>query len=411
MALEKVYLFFILFLLFVGFFLDRLSDYLDDKSWTDILPDELKSFYNEEKYRLARSYDKAKSSLGLYSSFISFIITFLVLFFGGFGKLDDFVRQYTNDTFWTAFLFFGIIAVASDILQAPFNWYNTFVIEKNFGFNKTTVQTYIMDKVKGAVLGALLGGVILWLLIQTYEQSQSYFWILAWVIITVFSLFMATFYTSIIVPIFNKLTPLEAGALRDEIEKYAQKESFSLKNIFVIDGSKRSSKANAYFSGLGSKKSIVLYDTLIQNHSTEEVVAVLAHEIGHYKKKHTFYGLFSGIIQTGLTFYLLSFFLGSKALALALGSENPSFHLSILAFGFLYSPISLILGMFSSMLSRKHEYEADAFAKNTYSAEHLSNALKKLSVDNLSNLTPHPLNVFLFYSHPTLLQRLEKLKN
>ncbi len=397
-------------ILIFDYLLSRTLDYLDDTRWSPTLPELLKGIYNEEKYKKAQEYDKVNSRFGLITGTFSFIVMLSMLFFDGFAFADELVRSYTNNSIYMAILFFGVLTLASSIINAPFAWYSTFVIEEKFGFNKTTVKTYLLDRLKGAVLGALIGGGLLSLIVWFYDSLGANFWIYTWLVVSGFSIFMAMFYTSFIVPIFNKLTPLPDGELRDEIEKYANTQNFDLKNIFVIDGSKRSTKANAYFSGLGSKKSIVLYDTLIENQSKEELVAILAHEIGHYKKKHTQVSIVLSVFQTGITFYIMSLLLGNKELSMALGIEQTSFHIGILVFGMLYSPISMVLGIGMNILSRKNEYEADDFAKTTYRAEALESALKKLSVDNLSNLTPHPLNVFLGYSHPTLLQRLENLK-
>ncbi|MBN4062508.1 M48 family metallopeptidase, partial [Bacteroidales bacterium AH-315-I05] len=277
-------------------------------------------------------------------------------------------------------------------------------------FNRTTVKTYIFDKIKSAILGAIIGGGLFSLFVWFYETAGEYFWLYAWALVTVFMLFMAMFYSSLIVPLFNKLTPLEEGGLRTEIEDYCKKVGFKLNNLFVIDGSKRSTKANAFFSGLGPKKKIVLYDTLIEKHTNDELLAVLAHEVGHYKKKHTRTSIFISVLQTGLTLYLLSLMINLPQFSIALGAEKQSFHIGIIVFGMLYSPLSMILGLGMNILSRKNEFEADAYAKETYKGEPLRTALKKLSVDNLSNLTPHAAYVFFHYSHPPLLKRLKALK-
>ena len=397
-------------ILIFDFVLSRFLDYLDDTRRSPALPDILKGIYNEDKYKKSQEYDKVNSRFGLSTSIVSFALMIVMLFFDGFAFVDNLVRVYTDNSIFMALLFFGVLAISSSIINAPFGWYSTFVIEEKFGFNKTTVKTYLLDMVKGAILGALIGGALLSLIVWFYDTLGNNFWVYTWLVVSGFSIFMAMFYTSFIVPIFNKLTPLPEGELRDEIEKYAKTQDFDLKNILVIDGSKRSTKANAYFSGLGSRKSIVLYDTLIKNQTTEELVAILAHEVGHYKKKHTQVNIVLSVFQTGITFYIMSLLLGNEYLSLALGVKENSFHVGILVFGMLYSPISMVLGIGMNMLSRKNEYEADDFARSTYKAEALESALKKLSVDNLSNLTPHPLNVFLGYSHPTLLQRLENLK-
>jgi STE24 endopeptidase len=333
----------------------------------------------------------------------------IVIFFDGFGFLDDLVRQYTTQPILMALLFFGIIGFVADLLLTPFSLYSTFVIEERFGFNKTTVKTYVLDKIKGWILGAILGGLLISIVVWIYETTGEWFWVIAWAVIGFFTIFMTMFYSQIIVPLFNKQTPLVDGQLRNDIEMFAQKVGFKVKNIFVMDGSKRSAKANAYFSGLGSKKRIVLFDTLIDEHTNEELLGILAHEIGHYKKKHTITGTIMSLLQTGLLLFILSLFIGNPVLSQAIGAKEGSFHMGILAFGLLYTPLSLLLGVVMNVVSRKNEFAADRFAGENYSPEPLQVALKKLSVNHLSNLQPHPAYVFFHYSHPPLLQRLKAL--
>ncbi|MGB1308496.1 MAG: M48 family metallopeptidase, partial [Oceanihabitans sp.] len=297
----------------------------------------------------------------------------------------------------------------SDILTTPFSYYQTFIIEEKFGFNKTTKKTFWLDKAKGWLMSIILGGLILSAFIWFYQTTGKHFWLYAWALITVFTIFMNMFYAKIIVPLFNKQTPLESGSLRDKIADYANTVGFTLENIFVIDGSKRSTKANAYFSGFGSEKRVTLYDTLINDLEEEEIVAVLAHEVGHYKKRHIIFNLTSSILLTGFMLYLLSLFISNPILSEALGASTPSFHIGFIAFGILYSPLSEITGMLMHWVSRKFEYQADNYAKNTYNATALISALKKLSKNSLSNLTPHKAYVFMHYSHPTLLERIENL--
>lgn len=404
----------LLFYFIVGFIvleyiLSRVLSYLNSQTWTKELPDALKDVYSEKEYTKARAYHSANRKFGLFSGILSTLFLLGMLFFGGFAYLDEWVRQYTTQPVLMAILFFGVLMVISEIIGIPFSWYSTFVIEEKFGFNKTTLATFVTDKLKGYVLMAVLGMGMLAILVYLYNWAGSWFWVYAWGVVTAFTLFFATFYTSFIVPIFNKLTPLEEGELRTAIEKYSQKVQFPVTNIFVIDGSKRSTKANAYFSGMGSKKSIVLYDTLIKEQNTEELVAVLAHEVGHYKKKHITKSMIISILNTGLMLFLLGWALSSPALSAALGVEQPSFHIGILAFSLLLSPFSMVTGILMNLYSRKNEFEADHFAKTTFKAAPLKSALKKLSVDNLSNLTPHPAYVFMYYSHPPLLQRLQAL--
>ena len=401
-------------ILLFDYLLEQFLDYLNATRRSSELPEELKGIYDKEKYKKSIEYDRVNHKFSFIISSFNLVLILLFLFFSGFAIIDDIARSYSSNSIVVALIFFGILMFASDIIHIPFSLYDTFVIEEKFGFNKTTVKTFIFDKIKGWIIAAILGGGLIALIVWFYNTVGQYFWIYAWIAIGIFMILITMFYTSIIVPLFNKLKPLEQGELKDEITTFCNQVQFKLENVFVIDGSKRSSKANAYFSGLGKKKKIVLFDTLIEKLSNKEIVAVLAHEIGHYKKKHTLISIFSSIIQTGLTLYILSLFVGNPLLSKALGSDIPGFHLGLITFGFLYSPISMIIGLFINIFSRRNEYAADQFAAENYNGEYLQSALKNLSVNNLSNLTPHPLYVFFNYSHPTLLQRvrfIEKLNN
>ena len=400
----------IILILLFNYLLDLFLEYLNIQNYSPELPPALEGVYDDEKYRKARAYDLTKTRFGFVTSTFSIILMLAMLFFDGFAWVDSFVRTFFTAPIPVAIAFFGLLAMGSDLLGMPFSLYSTFVIEEKFGFNKTTVKTFIIDKLKGYLLGAVIGGGLLSLFVWFYNTAGALFWVYAWLAFSGFTLFMTAFYASVIVPLFNKLSPLEKGPLRTAIEEYCGKVNFKLDNLFVMDGSKRSAKANAFFSGLGARKKIVLYDTLIKNHTHEELVAVLAHEAGHYKKKHTRSSIVLSVLQTGLMLFILSLVIDNPNLSSALGALVPGFHIGLLVFGLLYSPLSLIMGIGMNILSRQNEYEADAYAKETYNGEALQTALKKLSVDNLSNLTPHPLYVFFHYSHPTLLQRLKALK-
>lgn len=403
-------LFYIIIIITVlDFVVERTLDYLNTTRFSEQLPGEVEGIYNPDDYRKSQQYLKTNHKFGMLTSTISFVAIMAMLVFGGFAWVDGVVRIWTQNPVWMTILFFGIIGLASDLLSIPFAVYDTFVIEEKFGFNKTTPRTFILDKLKGWVLGAVIGGGLIALIVWIYQSTGEWFWLVGWGAVTVFTLFMTMFYSNLIVPLFNKQTPLEEGELRDAISVFASKVGFKLKNIYVIDGSKRSTKANAYFTGLGPKKRIVLYDTLIKDHTTDELVAVLAHEIGHYKKKHTLLGTGLGIIQTGIVFYILSVFIGNPDLSLALGAKEGSFHLGIVAFGILYSPISMVLGILMNLISRSNEFAADRFAAIHFNGKILQEALKKLSVKNLSNLRPHPAVVFVHYSHPPLLERLKAI--
>jgi STE24 endopeptidase len=399
----------IIFILVADFGFERFLAFLNIKHAKNKLPAILNDIYDAEKYAKQQEYFTVNARFGMITSSLSFIITLAMYSFGGFAWVDQLVQGYVQHDILIPIVFFGVLYFANDIIGIPFEWYDTFVIEQKFGFNKVTPLIFLFDKLKGYALTIIIGGGMLWLIIWIYTLTPNYFWLLAWAVITAFSLFMTMFYSEIIVPLFNKQTPLEAGELRSEIERFATKTGFNLDNIFVIDGSKRSTKANAYFSGLGSKKRIVLYDTLLDKLSTDEIVAVLAHEIGHYKHKHTLINMLISIPNTLLLFFVFGLILKSDAMAQALGGTTASFHLNALAFSILYSPISLVLGVATNVLSRKFEYQADAYAATHGFSEQLKSGLKKLSATSLSNLMPHPLYVFFHYSHPTLYQRIIKI--
>ena len=400
----------IIAILVISFVIDQLLDYLNAKHFNDPLPIELQDVFDEAEYKKSQRYKKERYKFGILTATISLIATLLFFLFNGFAFVDGIARSASNNEIVIALIFFGIIMMAGDILSTPFSYYSTFVIEEKYGFNKTTRKTFFLDKLKGWLMGAIIGGILLGAIIWFYQSTGQHFWLYAWGIITVFTIFMNLFYARLIVPLFNKQTPLKEGSLRSEIEKYASKVGFTLDKIFVIDGSKRSTKANAYFSGFGSEKRVTLYDTLIKDLNEDEIVAVLAHEVGHYKRNHIIINLSAAIITTGFTLWLLSLFIGNPLLSEALNVSQPSFHIGLVAFGVLYSPISGITGLLMNYLSRKFEYQADNFAKHTYAAPPLISGLKKLSKNSLSNLTPHPLYVFAHYSHPTLLQRFRNLR-
>lgn len=393
----------------LSYFFDQLLDYLNLKAQRTDIPDEIASFYDKNKYLKSLQYHRELTRFSFLTSAFSFILSILMLALGGFGWIDAELRNYFDNEIVLALAFFGILMLSSDILTIPFQLYSTFTIEEKYGFNKTTLKTFFTDKVKGYLLGVLIGVPLLSLLIYLILVIGPSFWVWFSIVAALFILFMNMFYTSLILPLFNKLTPLPDSDLKTAIQNFAQKIDFPLDNIFVIDGSKRSNKANAFFSGIGKKKKIVLYDTLIQKHSTEELVAVLAHEVGHFKKKHIVWGFALSIIQVFFTMFILSLMVYSKNVSLALGADSLAIHVNLIAFTILFTPISGITGLLMSICSRKNEYEADAYARETYDGNALATALKRLSVDSLSNLYPHPLYVFFHYSHPPLLRRLEAL--
>ena len=399
----------IVVVLLVSFVFERILDNLNSKSWNLKVPDALSDLYKSDEYEKAQRYDQEKDRLSKWSSAFSLLLMITLLYSRSFAWLLNYVSGITPDLMFQTVLFFGIFALLSDLLLLPFSIYSTFVIEEKFGFNRTTIKTFILDKIKGYLLAATLGGSVISLFVLFYQYAGSSFWWIAWISISGFSLLISMFYASVILPLFNKLSPLPDGELRDALTDYCKKVNFPVSDLFVMDGSKRSSKANAFFSGLGPKKKIVLFDTLIEKHSVCELVAVMAHEVGHFKKKHTFTMIGISILQMGLMMFILGQFIISPDLSIALGADKAALPLGLIAFFLLYSPVSMILSIGMNMLSRKHEYEADNFAAETSNATDLVNALKKLSKDSLSNLNPHPAYVFVYYSHPTLLQRMKNM--
>lgn len=409
-AMSSEIIFIVIFSITVfGFFSDQILSFLNASWFNKPIPEELKDVYDFDKYKKQQEYKTENYRFGILTSIFSFLLIVLMLLFDGFAIVDQLAGRISGHYILKTLLFFAIIFLAMDVLSMPFAIYDTFVIENKYGFNKTTPKTYVLDKIKSWLLMGIIGGGILSLIIWFYELNPDYFWLYAWILVVGFSVFMNMFYSVLIVPLFNKQTPLEDGELRTSILEFGKKAGFNIDKIFVIDGSKRSTKANAYFSGLGPKKRIVLYDTLINEMTTDEIVAVLAHEIGHYKHKHIYKNLFASIIETGVTLFIFGLFAGSDPLSQALGVESASFHIALIAFGIIYSPLSSALGVISSIFSRKAEFQADNFAAKYDLAESLVSALKKLSSHNMSNLTPHPLVVFISYSHPPVLQRVRNL--
>ena len=397
-------------ILLIKFVIDSVLNHLNAKHFNDTLPNDVSDVYEINEYQKSQTYKRTNHNFSKITSLFSLITTLLFFFFNGFFIVDEIARGFSNNIIIITLIFFGIIIVGSDIISIPFSLYKTFVIEEKFGFNKATKKIFFLDKIKGLLMTIILGGSILSIITWFYEFTGNYFWIYSWLLISSFSVFLNMFYSKLIVPLFNKQTILEEGDLKNDIIKYVNSVGFKAHDIYVLNGSKRSTKANAYFSGFGNQKRITLYDTLINDLENDEIVAVLAHEVGHYKRKHILYNLTLSIILTGFALFVLSLFIKTPVLSLALGVSLPSFHIGLIAFGILYSPVSQILGIFMNYMSRKFEYQADNYAKNTFSALPLISSLKKLSKNSLSNLTPHYLYVFFHFSHPTLLERIKNLK-
>jgi len=408
--MHNSYYYLIISITIIFFIFDKYIDYLNTKNWSSKLPNELKWIYDEEKYAKSQEYQKELYKFNSLAWWISIAITLLILVFFWYGILDTYLRQFIANKIILALAFFWIIQTFSFIISKPFSWYKNFTIEEKFWFNKMTPKIFITDSIKELLMSYVLWWFILWAIVWIYTLVWVNFWIYAWALMTGFSIFMLMFYSNLIVPLFNKQTPLEDWELKEAIVEFSKKVWFAIDNIYKIDWSKRSTKANAYFTGLWSKKRIVLYDTLINNYTKEEIVAVLAHEIWHYKKKHTLQWLIFSVISTGLYLFIFSLFINNADIALWLWAWVASFHIWMLAFSILFSPINEVMWILWNMLSRKNEYEADSFARDNFSWKSLQKALKKLSVDNLSNLRPHAAYEFIHYSHPTLLKRLSNLE-
>lgn len=407
----NIYAIIILATIAVDFVLDLVSNYLNLKSLSKELPDEFDGVYDEETYAKSQEYTKTQTRFGFITGGFDLVVLLGFWFSGGFNWLDEIVRAWGFGELVTGLLYIAVLMVGKSVISLPFSIYSTFVIEERFGFNKTTPKTFVLDLAKGLGLGLLIGMPLLAGILAFFMYTGDLAWLYAWIAITLFSLVMQYVAPTWIMPLFNKFTPLEEGELRTAIEEYTDKVDFPLQGLFVIDGSKRSSKSNAFFSGFGKNKRIALYDTLIENHTNDELVAVLAHEIGHYKKKHIIKGMITSVIQTGAMLFVLSIFLQAEGLFDAFYMDKMSVYAGLIFFGMLYAPIDMILSVFMQISSRKHEYEADEFAATTTGKpEDMIATLKKLSKDNLSNLTPHPFYVFLNYSHPPALQRINAIR-
>jgi STE24 endopeptidase len=375
------------------------------------IPDEFKDVYDEEKYKKSQDYLKINTRFGLGTGAFGLILIMGVIHTGFFGYVDEWVRLQTGNFILQGLLFFLLLFIAKDIISLPFTIYSTFVIEERFGFNRTTVKIFVTDLFKGYALTLVLGSIILSPILYFFETYQTNGWWIAWSIMTVFMIAIQPLFVHVISPMFNTFTPLEDGPLRNAIDAFSEKVQFPIARIDVMDGSKRSSHSNAYFTGFGKSKRVALYDTLMDDHSENEIVSIVAHEVGHYKKKHIIKGTILGILETGLMLFIFNLIKGDQALYSVFGVENISIYAGLLFFGMLYAPVSLVLSIFTTALSRKNEFEADAFAKeNTQNPEALIAMLKGLAARNLSHLTPHPLTVFLSYSHPPVSQRIEAIK-
>ena len=406
----NIYLWVIVAALLLQFFLYTLSRFLDLNNLHPELPAEFKGYYSPDEYGRSQEYLKENTRFSYLTSTFDLLLILLVIFLGLFNTIDIWIRSFGFSSLITGLMFFGLLFLIQDIIGTPFSLYQTFIIEEKFGFNKTSPKTYIMDKIKGYFLLIVLGGLVLSLILFFFESFGHFAWLYAWLILSCFLILIQPLFTIVIAPMFNTFTPLKDGELKDRINSFAQSVNFPISRIDVMDGSRRSSKANAYFSGLGKNKRIALFDTLIEKHSVDELVSIIAHEVGHYKKRHNIKGIVLSVVQTGIMFFLLSIFLNNPGLFGAFKMENLSIYASLLFFSLLYSPIELIISFIGNKISRMHEFEADAFAhKSIGTGNHLIEGLKKLTVTNLGNLTPHPFTVWLSYSHPPVLDRIRAL--
>jgi STE24 endopeptidase len=407
----NLYLVIILVILIGQYLLSLVVDRVNIKHLNPELPGEFKGFYDEDKYAKSQRYTRENSTFGLIQSTIgnALIIPFILL--GGFNAIDKVARSAGYGPIITGLLFVGILALLSGIIGLPFAVYDNFVIEEKYGFNKSTVKTFILDIVKSVLLSIIIGAPLFALIVWFFRETGTLAPLYTWVIVTLFQLFMMLIAPTVIMPLFNKFTPLEEGELKDALEKYAGENDFHLKGIYKMDESKRTTKPNAFFTGFGKSRRIVLFDTLIEKYTSDELLTTLAHEMGHYKLKHMPKMVIAAILETGFIFFTLSLFINNSELFAAFKMENLSVYASLLFFGFLYSPISTIISIVMNIFSRKWEYEADRFAvETTGKGEEMVSTLKKMSIDTLSNLTPHPLKVFFYYSHPPVLARIQAIK-
>ena len=399
-------------MLLFQYILEILVNILNLRALKPSLPNEFKDTFDEDKYIKSQEYTKTNTKFSFITSTFSLIVNLTFIFGGIYNYIDILVRNYGYDANLTGLLFFGFLFIINDILNIPFSLYKTFIIEEKFGFNKTTITTYLSDKLKGYFLSILIGGPVLYLILYFFSTYTSYGWLYVWMFLVSFSILMQPIFTTFIAPMFNKFTPLEDGPLLSRIKNYLKEVNFPVAKLEVIDGSKRSSHSNAYFSGIGKYKRIALFDTLLEQMNDDEILSIIAHEVGHYKLKHIYTGILLSALQSGIMLYILSIFINNSSLFEVFQMENLSVYASLVFFSMLYSPISMIIGIFFTMVSRKNEFSADAYSvKTAQLPDSLISGLKKLSKENLSNLTPHWLNVFLNYTHPPVLDRIVAIRD
>ena len=406
--MENLYYYIIVIAIIIEYLFSSISSILDIKNITPTIPSDFKKAYDQEKYILSQDYLKARTRFGLFSSTFSLILIMIVIHSDIFGLLDQFVRGQSDSYILQGLLFIGIIYFFQDIVSLPFSIYHTFVIEERFGFNKTTLNLFIIDKIKGYAIFIVLGSIIITPILYFFHVYGDIGWLIAWSILTAFMIAVQPLFVHIIAPMFNKFTPLEEGELRSAIEKYTAKVNFPLARIDIMDGSKRSAHSNAYFTGFGKSRRIAIFDTLVEKHSTNEIVSVVAHEVGHYKLKHVLQGMILGIIETGIMLFAFNLIMNDISLFQVFGVSQLSVHAGIVFFSMLYAPVSMFTSIVTTAISRKNEYEADKYSYDTTNnREALVSMLIGLSANNLAHLTPHPLKVFLSYSHPPVIDRIK----
>ena len=406
--MENLYYYIIIFAIIIEYLLSSIGSILDIKNITPTIPSDFKKAYDQEKYILSQDYLKARTSFGLFSNSFSLILIMIVIHSDIFGLLDQFVRGQSDSYILQGLLFIGIIYFFQDIVSLPFSIYHTFVIEERFGFNKTTLNLFIIDKIKGYAIFIVLGSIVITPILYFFHVYGDIGWLIAWSILTAFMIAVQPLFVHVIAPMFNKFIPLEEGELRSAIEKYTAKVNFPLARIDIMDGSKRSAHSNAYFTGFGKSRRIAIFDTLVEKHSTNEIVSVVAHEVGHYKLKHVLQGTILGIIETGIMLFAFNLIMNDISLFQVFGVSQLSVHAGIVFFSMLYAPVSMFTSIVTTAISRKNEYEADKYSYDTTNnREALVSMLIGLSANNLSHLTPHPLKVFLSYSHPPVVDRIK----
>ncbi|MBT4926706.1 M48 family metallopeptidase [bacterium] len=408
--MENIYYYIIISTIVFEYVISSVSSFLDLGNINPDIPDHFKKAYDKKKYAKSQEYLKTKTKFSLVSTTFSIVLIFLVIHLGIFGVLNDFVNLQTDHFILQGLFFIAIIYIFQDIISLPFSLYSTFVIEEKFGFNKTTFGLFISDKIKGYAIFIVIGSIIITPILYLFHEYENFGWLIAWSLLTLFMIAVQPLFIHVISPMFNKFTPLEDGELRTAIEKYTTQVDFPLARIDIMDGSKRSAHSNAYFSGFGKSRRIAIFDTLVEKHTNDEIVSVVAHEVGHYKLKHIIHGTIIGIIETGIMLFVFNFVMNDYALFRVFGVDNLSVHAGLIFFSMLYAPVTMITSVISNAISRKNEFEADYYSlQTTKNKEALTSMLVGLAANNLSHLTPHPFKVFLSYSHPPTIDRIKAI--